>query len=148
MQRSSRILVWMALLIVAASSIGLAVVYLFNIAELVMFVIIADGAITFSSLLLLSHGEGHEASLNEAAMRSAIAGTVVVVYIVLLGIATVELGHEKHTAMSETLINSFTTIVGIVIASYFGASAYVQTRTQAADRDKSATPPAPQRAAT
>jgi hypothetical protein len=142
MQRPSTtgILFGMALLIVATSSIGVALVYYFNLASLVALVIISDAAITFSSLLMLCHSERPEAQLSEAAMRTAIAGTIVMVYLVLLSIATVDIVPGQHSPLSDTLITSFTSIVGVVIASYFGASAYVQTRSKVADGEKTAAP--------
>lgn len=133
---TSGILVGMALLIVAVSSIGYWLMYRFQNTAIVALIVISVAAITFSSLLMLGHGEGPEAPISEASMRSALAGTIVIVYLVLLSIATQALLPEAHSAISDTLITSFTSIVGVVIASYFGASAYIQTRSKVAEGEK------------
>jgi hypothetical protein len=133
------ILVGMMLLIVAASSIGLWLIYYIRETAIGALIVISDAAITFSGLLMLCHGESSEAPISEAAMRSALAGTIVIAYLVLLSIATQALLPEQaHSTISDTLITSFTSIVGVVIASYFGASAYVQTRSKIADGEKTA----------
>jgi hypothetical protein len=141
MQRpsTSGILVGMALLIVAASSIGFWLMYHFELTSISVLIIISVAAITFSGLLMLCHGESSEAPISEAAMRSALAGTIVIVYVVLVSISTQALlVQQDHSTISDTLITSFTSIVGVVIASYFGASAYIQTRSKVANGEKTA----------
>lgn len=62
-------------------------------------------------------------------MRSAIAGSIVIEYITLIALVAFfrESPDEIHP-VTQMMINNFTTIVGIVIAFYFGSSAYVQAK--------------------
>jgi hypothetical protein len=64
-------------------------------------------------------------------MRTAIAVTLITVYLVLVSdvafYGTIK-GSEALNPLTQTMITSFTAIVGIVIPSYFGASAYAQAR--------------------
>lgn len=80
----------------------------------------------FVFFLLLSRPSSDS---NETKLRSAIAGGVVVQYLVLVGtVAFFEQGPKQLPPITQTLITSFTSIVGIVIAFYFGSSAYVEAR--------------------
>lgn len=64
---------------------------------------------------------------DEGRLRRAIAGAIVVEYLVLVGIvAFFGRGPEQLPPITQSLISSFTTIVGVVIAFYFGSSAYVE----------------------
>jgi len=87
--------------------------------------LLAIGIITFFSLL--GYGTGPED------MRTAIAGAIVTVYLVLVAdVAFFALAGEEKLSLhpiTETMITSFTTIVAIVIPFYFGASAYAQANT-------------------
>lgn len=86
--------------------------------------VLTSGAFVFFLLLNQPSNENSESKL-----RSAIAGAVVVQYLVLVGtVACFENGPDKLPPITQTLITSFTTIVGIVIAFYFGSSAYVAAR--------------------
>lgn len=62
-------------------------------------------------------------------LRKAIAGSIVVQYLVMVGlVAYFESAAEKLPAITQTLITNFTTIVGVVVAFYFGSSAYVEAQ--------------------
>ena len=64
-------------------------------------------------------------------MRSATAGTVVIIYLVLISTFTFYfVGPQAGELLpiTATLVTNFTTVVGIVVAFYFGVSGYVQTR--------------------
>lgn len=65
-------------------------------------------------------------------MRSAIAGTIVLVYLVLLGIVAFfsPSGTEglKLHELTQTFVTNFTTLIGVVVAFYFGSSAYVEAK--------------------
>jgi hypothetical protein len=64
-------------------------------------------------------------------MRTAIAVALVAVYLILVG-ESAFFGYLRKSVtldpLTQAMITSFTTIVGIVIPTYFGASAYTQTR--------------------
>lgn len=103
-------------------------------------VVVATAAISFVSLLVLTQSDKERWELTEGSMRTAIAGTIVIVYLVLVGIvAFFTHGPEKLPAISETMVTSFTTIVGVVVAFYFGASAYVQASSQKRERGQAST---------
>lgn len=125
------IVVLMACLITLVSIVGLFfAVYWDNDAPL-MVVVIATAVISFVSLLVLTQSDKEQWDLTEGSMRTAIAGTVIIVYLVLVGlVAFFKVGPEKLPAISQTLVTSFTTIVGVVVAFYFGASAYIQASTE------------------
>ena len=79
-----------------------------------------------------------DTAVDEAQQRKAIASAIVVQYLILVGSFAFWTEKQPLPDVSKLLLNNFTTVVGIVIAFYFGASAYVEakSRTQAA---KSAT---------
>ena len=97
--------------------------------EPLAFCVIAAALITF--FWFLSRSKNDAASqLNDGVLRKAIAASIVVEYIVLVG--TFAFWGDSTVAqlppMTALLVPSFTSIVGIVIAFYFGASAYVEAR--------------------
>lgn len=94
-------------------------------------VVVATMVISFVSLLVLTQRNKERWEVTESTMRNAIAGAIVIAYLVLVGIvAFFTEGPEKLPAISQTMVTNFTTIVGVVIAFYFGASAYVQASAQ------------------
>ena len=62
-------------------------------------------------------------------MRFAIAGSIVIEYIVLVGIVGFfKEGPEELPIITQIILSNFTSVVGVVIAFYFGSSAYLQAR--------------------
>ena len=89
--------------------------------------LIMVGVVTFFGFLT-----GTE-SVDERSMRIAIAASVVMVYIVLLAtvIFWVEIPDDPKTKLpdiTQTMLTHFTTIMGVVMAFYFGASAYIEKK--------------------
>ncbi len=85
--------------------------------------------ITFVSLLLFTQSEKKGNAVDEASIRTALAGTVMLVYLTLVVLfAYFQYGSSSETVplATQTLLTSFTSIVGVVVAFYFGASAYVE----------------------
>ncbi|MEI6267716.1 MAG: hypothetical protein WCP01_02470 [Methylococcaceae bacterium] len=71
---------------------------------------------------------GDVPSNRAANIRNAIAGSMIVTYLLLVvSLLFYDVGTELPKA-TEVLLTSFTTTIGIVIASYFGASAYVDAK--------------------
>ena len=63
----------------------------------------------------------------EGGLREAIAAAIIIEYIALVGIvAFFKKGPDQLPAISQAMIANFTTVVGIVVAFYFGSSAYLQ----------------------
>jgi hypothetical protein len=88
---------------------------------------------TFFGLLAASEASGRGWGLNKGGMRGAIAATMLVVYFFILSVNAFQPFQWKMSEMMQTMMTSFTTILGIMIPFYFGASAYVQTHTKAID---------------
>lgn len=88
---------------------------------------------TFFGLLAASESSGRGWGLNKGGMRGAIAATMLVVYFFVLSLNAFQPFQWEMSEMMQTMMTSFTTILGIMIPFYFGASAYVQTHTKAID---------------
>jgi hypothetical protein len=46
-------------------------------------------------------------------------------------------GPEKMPIITQTMLSNFTAVVGVVIAFYFGSSAYIQSKKQSKKNDDS-----------
>ena len=93
--------------------------------------VIATAMLSFVGLLILTQPDEGIWRLTEATMRTAIAGTIVIEYLVLVAIvAFFKVGPDALPAIAQTLVSSFTSIVGVVIAFYFGVSAYTEVRSK------------------
>ena len=98
--------------------------------------------VTFFGLLTVGESSGKGWGLNKGTMRGAIAATILVVYLFVLSMSAFVPYKEEMPPMMSTMMDSFTTIVSIMIPFYFGASAYVQGRSMELDKDmKSAETP-------
>jgi uncharacterized membrane protein (DUF485 family) len=87
--------------------------------------LVATAIITFFGFLWRSE----DPPGNEEDMRTAITVSIVTVYLVLIGLVAFlpeEPNQVQLPAITNTMLTSFTAIVGIVVPFYFGASAYVQ----------------------
>ena len=88
---------------------------------------VGTGGITFFGLLFLFQAGEERWKTTEDSIRTVIAGTIVMEYLALVGTVAFFVQGEMPK-ITETLIANFTTIVGIVIAFYFGSSAFVQVQ--------------------
>lgn len=128
-------LVWLALLVLAIivlREVLLAIMVYFRfpgVHPLAIYAIStsAVGIITFFGFLSFAHQEGGALALNESSIRLAIVAAIVTVELVLVGSVTFFTLPGQIPPLAETILTQFHTILGIVIAFYFGASAYVQT---------------------
>ena len=103
-----------------------------NVRAPLAFCVIAAALITFFWFVSPSRVSPTDAAFDEGALRKAIAASIVVGYLVLVG--TFALWGERSGPLPEMtvlLIYSFTSIVVVVIAFYFGASAYVEAKSRA-----------------
>lgn len=85
------------------------------------------GAGLLSFILVYDRGQENTNSIFalESSIRTAIAVSIVVQYLVLIGIVAFfapSTDNDKLSAITQPLISSFTTIVSVVIAFYFGSS--------------------------
>ena len=84
--------------------------------------------VTFFGFMTLGHSLGGGWALNKGGMRTAITASVVTVYFFVLALAVFVSSPQEQRPIADSLITSFTTIMAVVIAFYFGSTAYVQTR--------------------
>jgi hypothetical protein len=94
--------------------------------------------ITFFGFLMRGEAKGGNSLIDKGGMRTAITATVITVYLVLVGmVAFMVTAPEKMPTITTTMLTNFTTIVGVVIAFYFGASAYIQAQEKSESRKDS-----------
>jgi hypothetical protein len=131
---------WMAGLIAFVNAAGIATSWKLDLgARPLAIALVATGCLGFVGLLALPQ-KAKPWTISEGVMRTTIAGTFVLVYLALLAQvafwvptsanATSTLPNAAATQnafnITESLVTSFTTLMGAIIAFYFGASAYVQ----------------------
>lgn len=92
--------------------------------------------VTFFGLMALSESLGRGWGLNKGGMRGAIASAVLVVYFFVLSMSMFQPYNAEMPEQMKSMLANFTTIIGIMIPFYFGASAYVQTHTKDNDKDE------------
>ena len=87
---------------------------------------VAVGVITFFYFALSDRSSATDGGER---FRNAIASAIVIQYLVMVGFTGYFVTTEQKAQLdpiTSSLITSFTSIVGIVIAFYFGSSAYVE----------------------
>jgi hypothetical protein len=90
--------------------------------------------IAFVGMLMLSREPDGSWRLSESAMRTAIASAFIAEYVALVSMVAFSKESGDLPAVGQTLVTNFTQLVGVVIAFYFGASAYVEGRRLTAGR--------------
>jgi hypothetical protein len=120
------VLACVLLVVIAVSLVGTGA---FETRKFIIFSVIASGLLTFFGFLWIGVQENADGALTEQAMRTAIAASAVASYLVLVGHGVFFV--EDIGAMppiAQALLTSFTTIVGIVLAFYFGSTAYLDAK--------------------
>ena len=115
--------------------LGLAGARYFNTAHFHAFSVIATGLVTFFGILGIGPADD-SGELPERRLRAAITAGLMVSYLVLVGLAAFIRESDELSDFTRTLLSSFTSVVGVVVAFYFGASAYVEARSPRAANDK------------
>jgi hypothetical protein len=131
-EKATRICALMAALITLLAAVSAAMHYYLGNNWPLIALGVGAGAITFFGLLILCQ-TGEEWKLSEDSMRSVIAGTVLVEYLTLVGTVAFFVQGDMPP-ITQTMVTSFTTVVGVLIASYFGASAVVQVQREREER--------------
>jgi len=90
--------------------------------------------IAFVGMLMLAREPNGSWRLSESAMRTAIASAFIAEYIALLSMVAFSKAGGELSQVGEKLVTSFTNLVGVVVAFYFGASAYVEGRRLSTER--------------
>jgi len=88
----------------------------------------AVAVITFFGFMWLADKKGGQFALNEGGMRLAIVAAVVTVELVLVSTVTFFTADWKVPDLTANFLTQFNTVVSVVVAFYFGASAYVQVQ--------------------
>ena len=90
----------------------------------------AVGIITFFGFVWLGFKTGGPLALHKEGMRLAIAASVVVVDLVLVTtlIFFTKTEADAPADLAQSFLNQFNTVVSVVVAFYFGTSAYVQVK--------------------
>jgi hypothetical protein len=119
-------LLWIASLILIVLVGGLVGAYFVSKAFFSGMVVIIALITFFGFLILGSSKEQHE-ELTEKNMRLAVAASIVITYMVIVG-TTIFFGEHigKMPDLASTALTSFTSIVGVVVAFYFGGSVYTE----------------------
>jgi hypothetical protein len=91
---------------------------------------------TFFGLLAVSESFGRGWGLNKGGMRGAIASAILILYFFVLSMSMFQPYKAGMPEQMKSMLDNFTTIIGIMIPFYFGASAYVQARTKDVDKEK------------
>ena len=92
--------------------------------------IFALASVTFFGIMSASQRCTGAWSRNMEGPRLAIMASVLLVYFFLLGVNVFLYPPDEMSEITRALINNFTYVVGIVVAFYFGSSAYVQAHTK------------------
>jgi hypothetical protein len=96
--------------------------------------VVGAGLIAFAVCILATHESGVVWIASSEHIRATIAVSIVVEYMTLVGVMAMFHWRQQSgettfiPEVSQTLVTNFTSVVGVVIAFFFGASAYVQTR--------------------
>jgi amino acid transporter len=97
--------------------------------------VVATAIVTFFGFLRLPPDT--HTGISDGRLRFAIAASTIVTYLVFVGSAGLFQNGGELSELSRLLLTSFTTIVGVIIAFYFGSSAYVSARTTTAKKGSS-----------
>ena len=88
--------------------------------------VFAIATVTFFGFLVIGESQGEGWSPAKGGMRTAIAASIVITYLFLLCFETYLVPPKDVSSITKSFIDSFTGIVGVTIAFYFGASATLQ----------------------
>ena len=102
---------------------GIALTAIFNHMSFLSAATAVVAIVTFFGIL--SESDNVE---NEKLFRKTITISVVTVYLVTVSTVVFFKGEWKSPDVTQTLLASFTSVVGVVIAFYFGSSAYIEAK--------------------
>jgi hypothetical protein len=93
------------------------------------FSVIAAALITFFWFVSWKPSRSSGSASEEGVMRRAITASIVVEYLILVGLFVFwKSDATTLPAITQVFVTNFTAVVGIVIAFYFGTSAYVEAK--------------------
>ena len=96
-----------------------------------IFAIVAAGILTFFGLLLFATSNASDVLLDDRVLRLAITSAITTMYLALVGFGVfMRMPKAENTdPLAQSLIVSFSSVVGVVIAFYFGTGAYLEAKT-------------------
>lgn len=94
---------------------------------------IAIAFITYFGFVAISQSQDKGWAANIGSMRTAIASGVLALYFFILPISIFLKQDVDMSSFGQTMVNNFTTTIGIIIPFYFGASVYAQVHSS--DKD-------------
>ncbi len=125
---------WVATLVVAVLAFCVWLSKHYNSNYPIKFAAPALGVITFFTMLSVTTDTSATKVVSDSSMRSAITAALVVMYMVLVGHGVFIIGKDAAdqalSPMAQTFLTSFTSIVGVVVAFYFGTSAYIEVQSR------------------
>jgi hypothetical protein len=95
-----------------------------------IFAIIATGILTFFGILFYAMPNAPDDSLQDRVLRLAITSSITTMYLTLVGFGVFmrKPADQATDPLAQSLITSFSSVVGVVIAFYFGTGAYLEAR--------------------
>src|SRR4051812_41897514 len=89
----------------------------------VVLAVVLSAQIAFIGFLWIGIRQEPDGALTDRSMRTAIAAATVIGYLVLVGMGVwFPRTANDNAAAGDALLSNFTTIVGIIVAFYFGSS--------------------------
>ena len=98
-----------------------------------IFAITATGISTFYGILLYSLSRSDDSQVRDGHIRPAIAGGLTAMYLVLVGFGVFivkSTPQQEIDPLAQHLITSFSSVIGVVIAFYFGSEVFIESRRQ------------------
>lgn len=124
---SNRILL-LALVIVLLVTTAIATADWGSARRSMVLAVVLTALITFFGVLWLETGDSLR-PFSDRTMRTALAASAVVSYLVMMGIGVwFPKTNGDFSRMTDVLLPNFSYIVGIVIAFYFGSGAYLEAK--------------------
>jgi hypothetical protein len=130
MSASTTTLFTLAAVLTITIVVGMFLCWKINHGAIVALTVVLPSVFTFFGMLIVASFE-RPPPLPESSYRTAIASALVIEYVMLLAVTalakpTSEAEHPHP--VGQAMVANFTMVIGLVLAFYFGASAYVETR--------------------
>lgn len=127
----SKRLFWIGVIDIVVIAIGATLSAIIHHMAFLAVAVTTVAIVTFFGVLT-----GGNVQSNESVFRRAITVAVVTVYLVLVSLVSFFGGGWESPEVATTLLVSFTSIVGVIVAFYFGSSAYLELRRSSNSEDQ------------
>lgn len=127
-------LYWMAGLVFLIVVICYALVIYLHVSDVALsLMLVAVGLVTFYGTMGMGINK-KDRKLSKYDIRLAIVLSLITVYIVLVGTVVFFKKGGELPPIAQIMITHFTTVIGVMLAFYFGAEAYEAVNKPAADK--------------